>query len=61
MLATIDVGAIPIGILISPEGERVFIANTQDDFVTVIDRQARTVIDQIATGDEPDGLAWAVR
>ncbi|WP_421786284.1 YncE family protein [Hyphobacterium sp.] len=61
LLASIEVGAVPIGILISPDGERAFVANTQDDFVTVIDVASRTVIDRIETGDEPDGMAWAGR
>jgi len=37
------------------------VANTQDDFVTVIDRESREVTGRIETGDEPDGMAWAVR
>ena len=61
LLATVEVGAIPVGLLMEPNGERVFVANTQDDFVTVIDRESREVTGRIETGDEPDGMAWAVR
>ncbi|HAQ34316.1 MAG TPA: hypothetical protein DCQ53_02995, partial [Alphaproteobacteria bacterium] len=57
----VEVGAIPVGLLMEPNGERVFVANTQDDFVTVIDRESREVTGRIETGDEPDGMAWAVR
>jgi YVTN family beta-propeller protein len=61
LLTTIDVGAVPIGIVMDADGSRAFIANTQDDFVTVIDTATRTVTGRIETGDEPDGMAWVVR
>lgn len=61
LLATIDVGAVPIGIVMSADGSRAFIANTADDFVTVIDTATRDVIGRVETGDEPDGMAWMAR
>jgi YVTN family beta-propeller protein len=49
----------PVGILISPGGERAYVANTNADIVTVLDLETLTVIGRIATGKEPDGLGWS--
>ena len=43
LLATIPVGAVPVGIQMSPDGRRAFIANTNDDKVTVLSIHERKV------------------
>jgi len=58
-LATIEVGAVPVGILMTPDGRRAFVANTNANQVTVIDVPGRKVLRTFATGTEPDGMAWA--
>ncbi len=59
MLATIEVGAVPVGIQMTPDGQRAFVANTNANQVTVIDVPARRILRTFATGNEPDGMAWA--
>ena len=49
----------PVGIQMTPDGKRAFVANTNDNLVTVIDIPARKVAGTFTTGNEPDGMAWA--
>lgn len=42
----------------TPDGKRAFVANTNDNLVTVIDIPARRVTATFTTGNEPDGMAW---
>lgn len=49
---------VPVGILISPDGRRAFVANTQTDMVTVLDLERWKVERRIRTRREPDGMAW---
>ena len=58
LLGTIEVGAVPVGIQMTPDG-RAFIANTNSNQVTVFDVAARKVLRTFSTGNEPDGMAWA--
>jgi YVTN family beta-propeller protein len=54
----LSVGAMPVGILIKPDNRTAYVANTQDDKITVIDLETWTVSGEIVAGDEPDGMAW---
>ena len=47
----------PIGIAILPDGSRVYVTSRSTDAVYVIDPAAKTVIDTIAVGDGPSGIA----
>ena len=49
---------VPIGILITPDGKRAFVANTNVDLVTVLDLETWTVAGRIETGKQPDGLGY---
>jgi YVTN family beta-propeller protein len=49
---------VPIGILITPDGRRAYIANTNVDLVTVLDLESWSVTDRITTGKQPDGLGF---
>jgi YVTN family beta-propeller protein len=49
------------GIQITPDGGRAFIAVSDKDKVVVLDLKTLAVVGEIATGKEPDGLAWAQR
>ena len=50
---------MPVGILMTPDGRRAFVANTNANQVTVIDVPGRKVLRTFTTGTEPDGMAWA--
>jgi YVTN family beta-propeller protein len=50
---------VPVGLVISPDGKRAFVAATQADVVVVVDPSSLDVIDLIKAGEEPDGMAWA--
>ena len=52
---------VPIGVLIEPDGSRAYVANTNADVVTVIDLRTLEVTGRIATGRQPDGMAWSSR
>ncbi|HXZ80458.1 MAG TPA: YncE family protein [Terriglobales bacterium] len=54
-------GHQPEGILITPDGERAYIAVAGDNAVAVVDLKTLEVIDHIPTGSGPDGMAWAQR
>ena len=57
----VKVGHGAAGILIDPEGDRAFVACTPDNYVAVLDLKTLLVVGHIDAGDEPDGLAWAIR
>src|SRR5262249_36922230 len=47
----------PVGLLISPDGKRAWVAATHADVIAVIDLEKARVEDAWPTGKEPDGLA----
>jgi YVTN family beta-propeller protein len=49
------------GIQMQPDGARVYIACTPDDYVVVIDIKTLAVTGRIDAGKQPDGLAWVAR
>jgi YVTN family beta-propeller protein len=51
-------GPTPVGLLVDPRGRFAFVANTNADFVAVIDLETLAIRGHIPTGREPDGLAW---
>jgi YVTN family beta-propeller protein len=44
-----------------PDGDRVFVSCTPDNYVAVLDLKTLAVTGWIDAGKEPDGLAWAIR
>jgi YVTN family beta-propeller protein len=45
-----------------PDGARVFVSCSPDNYVAVIDLKTLEVVGRISdAGQDPDGLAWAVR
>ena len=50
---------VPIGIVIPPDGQFAYIANSNADVVAVVDLKAWKVVDWIKAGREPDGLGWS--
>jgi YVTN family beta-propeller protein len=57
----VKVGHGAAGILMHPDGSRVYVACTPDNYVVVIDLKSLEVTDHINAGKQPDGLAWAVQ
>jgi len=49
---------IPVGLLVSPDGSRAWVASTNADLVTVLDLSELEVAGRIKAGREPDGLGW---
>ena len=47
------------GILMDPDGSRVFVACSADNYVAVIDLKSLEVTGHFDVGGVPDGLAWA--
>jgi YVTN family beta-propeller protein len=54
----IPLGKQPEGILVTPDGSRVFVAVNGDNNVAVIDPKTWTVAARISAGAGPDGMAW---
>jgi YVTN family beta-propeller protein len=57
----INLGGGPAGILMQPDGSRVYVAVGSENGVAVIDLKTLEVTGHIETGRRPDGLGWAVR
>ena len=60
-LKRVPIGTGAAGIEMQPDGARVYIACTPDDYVTIIDLKTLEVVGHIDAGKQPDGMAWAVR
>jgi YVTN family beta-propeller protein len=57
----LNLGGGAAGILITPDGARAYIAVSTRNRIAVVDLSSLAVVHEIATGNRPDGLAWAVR
>ena len=58
VIKTIDTEAGPEGILIAPDGKRAFVACAVAGKIAVLDLDAMTFTGAVATGKDPDGMAW---
>jgi YVTN family beta-propeller protein len=57
----LKLGGGSAGILMDPNGSRVFVAVGSENGLSVIDVKTLEVSGHVDTGPGPDGLAWAVR
>ena len=57
----VAIGRGAAGVEMQPDGSRVFIACTPDDYVAIVDLKTLTVTGHLDAGKQPDGMAWAVR
>ncbi len=57
----IPIGHGAAGIQMQPDGSRVFVACTPDNYVVVIDLKSLQITAHIDAGPNPDGLAWAIQ
>ncbi len=60
-LKRLKIGHGAAGILMDPDGSRVFVACSPDNYVAIIDLKTLEVTRHIDVGGVPDGLAWAVQ
>jgi len=51
--------SIPIGVLLSGDGESLFVAHSNSHVITVYDAQSLERRATIPTGLEPDGMGWS--
>ncbi len=58
LVKKIDTEAGPEGILIAPDRKRAFIACANAGKVLVLDLDTLTITGSVATGKQPDGMAW---
>ncbi len=54
----VSLGKVAEGILIVPDGSRAYIALSSDDKVAIFDLKTLSKTGEIATGHDPDGMAW---
>ena len=59
LVKKVDVEKGPEGILIAPDGKRAFVACSDAGKVVVLDLDSLTVTGSVATGNQPDGMAYA--
>lgn len=52
---------VPVGLVVSTDGRRAWVAATQADVVVVVDTETLEVVELIQAGHEPDGMALARR
>ena len=57
VLRSIDVGEFPVGVVVSPTGTRVYVANSESGTVSVIDTSSDEVTATIGVGTTPRSLA----
>ena len=55
--ATVSVGSYPLGVAVSPNGSRAYVANDGSGTVSVIDTATDAVTATVAVGANPDGVA----
>ncbi|HEY1676219.1 MAG TPA: cytochrome D1 domain-containing protein [Candidatus Sulfotelmatobacter sp.] len=56
----IPLGHGAAGIQMQPDGSRVFVACSPDNYIAVIDLKSMEVTGHLDVGPEPDGMAWSV-
>ncbi len=56
ILSTLEVGANPLDVVISPDGREAYVANNDDHTITRIDIAQQIVVDTVATGPGPYSL-----
>jgi YVTN family beta-propeller protein len=50
--------AVPIGIVVTPDGKKAFVAAANADAIVVLDLATRAVTGTLKAGKEPDGMAY---
>jgi YVTN family beta-propeller protein len=55
-VATVAVGAFPVGVAVNPAGTRVYVTNYSSNTVSVLDTASNAVTATVAVGNSPSGL-----
>jgi len=50
--------SVPIGIVVSGDGRRAYVAHSNSDVISVVDLARWEKLDERRAGKEPDGMAW---
>lgn len=50
--------SVPIGIVVSGDGRRAYVAHSNADVISVVDLARWEKVDELHAGKEPDGMAW---
>jgi YVTN family beta-propeller protein len=50
--------AVPIGIVVTPDGKKAFVAAANADAIVILDLATREVTGTLKAGKEPDGMAY---
>jgi YVTN family beta-propeller protein len=51
-------GTVPVGIVVTPDGARAFVAHANADAVAVVDLASLKMTGSLKAGKEPDGMAY---
>ena len=54
----VHVGEVPVGITVSTDSQRAFVATTGDGHVSCLDLAKLAVTSSLEIGEQPDGVAW---
>jgi YVTN family beta-propeller protein len=57
VVKTVTVGGLPIGVAVTPDGTTVYVANNNDNTVSVFRRPDNMVVKTIPVGPFPFGVA----
>jgi len=61
LVKKIKVGSGAAGILMDPDGSRLFVACSPDNYIAVVDLKELKVTGRLEVGANPDGMAWAIK
>lgn len=56
VVATVPVGAVPIGVALSPDGTAVYVTNFESGTLSIISTATNTVLHTVTVGSRPDGV-----
>lgn len=57
VVATVAVEDSPVGVAVTPDGTRVYVANSQSSAVSVVDTSTNSVVATVKVGNGPSGIA----
>lgn len=53
--------SVPIGVLVSPDGARAYVAHANSDVISIVDLNTWEIAGHVRGGKEPDGLGYSAR